>query len=853
MERWLSLSANHNEKGKRMAAIENRPRAATNQVLLSETIAGPGASRDDERDRRVRRWQGYLAQRGYYRGAIDGLFGPATADATRTFQEKYRRGIWGRRLAPHWGALDKATACFACYPDGRPFSFDPLFQIGPDKTGDLREARPYFVVPVDETPDVLLSTRERIVRWATQATQSKGPITDVYLLSHGWHRNFYGAVAAYDQLLSRTSLLLHRRRIETGEGYHPLFLTLHWHSDPGQDGWVDRSGRRHKDGFLDNAERVFERPSAEEERSANPPNRFTDVFEDVFQWCSRLSAPDTQALEDPELADKAHELAGRLDRFRLREATDAEASDKVAAAWACYHRAPVKRFLLDQPERPGRFVLFPTALMDTGKFLLGMIGVTAAAGLLFRFSGRVPLLSPALRWLGVQWERLVGWLLDFGFLQGPATVAAFLLVYAGLSGLAWGYLRYKARRNVPDEQKPRHGVPIVRLLAWLLLEIPSALPLLVHLFFTYFLGGVWLRARYGILKSLGFRKPKMYASGLFDERLGDRDTPITSQNSALIGLDRRGMRRIRGWHPRYYLATWARGPIRLLRQGMARQHDQQGLVDVLDNQFAFWEMQVAGAGAGRNAARFLADLFPQLNDALDGRAPDGSRVQPWRPRIHLLGHSFGGLVVANTARHLELDPECRRVIRQIHSICLLQAAIASTWFEEEDWIQSFVTGGLGCIYSAYDTANGFYYPVANNARLASGFVGLYRVGDGSVEATLPRHDGQGAEVDAGLFTSLVSSPDLNALLTDRYPGHTGPWFVNLDASRLIYEGPIATGGGHSDVYKDDVAHLCWAVTRLTPRPAAPVPPVGVVDTGAATPSVPSDRAAIGSGGASDEP
>jgi hypothetical protein len=41
-----------------------------------------------------------------------------------------------------------------------------------------------------------------------------------------------------------------------------------------------------------------------------------------------------------------------------------------------------------------------------------------------------------------------------------------------------------------------------------------------------------------------------------------------------------------------------------------------------------------------------------------------------------------------------------------------------------------------------------------------------------------------------------------------------PKVYNLDASRLIYEGGVALGGGHDDVFKDDVVHLLWSACSL---------------------------------------
>jgi len=38
--------------------------------------------------------------------------------------------------------------------------------------------------------------------------------------------------------------------------------------------------------------------------------------------------------------------------------------------------------------------------------------------------------------------------------------------------------------------------------------------------------------------------------------------------------------------------------------------------------------------------------------------------------------------------------------------------------------------------------------------------------------------------------------------------------MSLDASRLEYEGNPAAGGGHDDIFKDDVVNLLWSVTNV---------------------------------------
>jgi hypothetical protein len=102
--------------------------------------------------------------------------------------------------------------------------------------------------------------------------------------------------------------------------------------------------------------------------------------------------------------------------------------------------------------------------------------------------------------------------------------------------------------------------------------------------------------------------------------------------------------------------------------------------------------------------------------------------------------------------------------------------------------------------------------MANNGRLAAGYVGLCQVGSRPQAKPV----GQKAQ-----FAMLVHPPDLGTLGAPRTP-----CTLNLDASRLIYEGPVAVGGGHDDIFKDDVVNLIWAASRwgLPPTPAPPQSP-----------------------------
>jgi len=646
----------------------------------------------------------------------------------------------------------------------------------------------------------------------------KGKVTDLYILSHGWHRNFFGAVAAYDQLVSRLAVLMHRARLTYDPPYNPIFLALHWHSDPGQNGWFDGNGRRNKASFLRNVEELFERPSSLAERHQPPSQRFTDIFEDIFELFSRMSAHDTSALDNAEIENQAKKLGVLLEGCHLRDAASAEPADKVAAAWTCYYRALPKRLLTDQSQPSGRFIRPWDAFKTFIKFLMGAGGMFIILSVLSHLWQRLQQSWLQQHWLSTAWGSIVELFRNLGFGAAPRT-AAVVTLYLIAFGLSVAYLWYKARPSLPESAKPNKGIALPRLLAWLIIEIPCVLPAVAYAVVTYFFSGFLVP----LVRAVTGASSKAVFPLLFDERFGNRNQEIAirpEEQPVMFTRDAAGEEKItiRSASPRLRLAHLALWPVKLLRQGIARNSESNGLIDALNNQLAFWEMQFRGVDAGNKAAHFVARLLEKpINAEVEGTTVnclDGTR-------IHFLGHSFGALVVANAVRHLALDKELRLPdgtpqVPGIHSLCLLQGAIATNWFEEEqtlvqggDGAAPYIRGALANIYSAYDTANGFYYPLANHGRLAAGFLGLYWP-DKNVpaRAALP-----GSEPgNQGLFASLTAPPDLVGRLPAPAPAH--PYIVNLDASRMIYEGGVALGGGHDDIFKDDVLHLVWAVTRL---------------------------------------
>lgn len=702
--------------------------------------------------------------------------------------------------------------------------------------------------------------------------QRRGPVTDIFVFSHGWHRNFFAAVAAYDQLVSRFTLLLRRERLVPPVPFHPLFLAFHWHSDPGQDGWVDKSGRRRKRAFLERVEETFQRPPEPVERGQPKEKRFTTVFEDIFQLFAQMSAPGTDCLTDQELKGQAHDLAGRMETFSLRETPDADLDIKVVAVWSCYHQSTPIRILHDQERPPKRF----NSIWDSAKmlfnFVLGTVGAGVVFGWIFHFSwghtgvelttgwaslmhlppvrasthwlSHLPLLGPLFLetghlagsvrsglnavWIGIGVSRF-GKLWDWHWHSLPLGMAVVILLVSLIVLRATAF--YSWLKGPGYEPKT---MPLLPVVAWLPVQVVFAAPLLLHAFALFFVGGPIV----SVLGRMGFH-PTL---GLYDERDGKRNSappprlfPETSRSRLWAS---RALMRLKYF--RVVFAWIARRPLSWVRMCVAKDSVVAGLADAIDNQFAFWEMQRFGVEAGCEAAAFLGMMLtPQTKS---GGLKDEVMAGAFHKdvRLHFVGHSFGGLVITNAARLLALNKDratqaqssetYRRV--NIHSVVLLQAAIASSWFEKEETLRRSVKGAIGNIYSRYDSANGFYYPLANSGRQAAGSVGLFGVGRDKVTRRPYTVETVGK---GGKLASLVKPPDLAAWAT--VPAADEPYLLNLDASRLISEGNVALGGGHDDIFKDDVVNLAWAVSRLKmPIAVGAVPPDAPTQPGNPPPS-----------------
>ena len=184
-------------------------------------------------------------------------------------------------------------------------------------------------------------------------------------------------------------------------------------------------------------------------------------------------------------------------------------------------------------------------------------------------------------------------------------------------------------------------------------------------------------------------------------------------------------------------------------------------------------------------------------------------------RFHLMGHSFGCIVVSATVAGA---PGGARLDRPVDSLFLVQGAL-SLWsfcpdipyakgnagYFNRILKDGLVRGPIVTTRSSHDTAVGSLYPVAAGA--ADQFV---------LGEEYPKFGGVGTFGAQGLGAveeDLEMQPP-----TERYEFASGRLY-NLDASKTIKNGG-GFSGAHSDIAHPEVAHAMWAaVLASTQQPS----------------------------------
>ncbi|MEV5175533.1 serine-threonine protein kinase [Streptomyces flaveolus] len=201
--------------------------------------------------------------------------------------------------------------------------------------------------------------------------------------------------------------------------------------------------------------------------------------------------------------------------------------------------------------------------------------------------------------------------------------------------------------------------------------------------------------------------------------------------------------------------------------------------------------------AGTVGERGLGPLLGRLAGAAPG------------VRVHLVGHSFGGRLVAFALRGLPGG------VRTVKSVTLLQGAFSHYAFAARlphapdrsgalKDLQRRVDGPLVCCHSHFDTALGTFYP------LASRLTGDDRSCAGNEIAAVlgPRWGAMGHDgVQAVPGTARLH---LAAALAGRLPASG---CVNVDAAAVVRRGG-APSGAHSDIVHPELARVVLAAGRI---------------------------------------
>lgn len=215
-----------------------------------------------------------------------------------------------------------------------------------------------------------------------------------------------------------------------------------------------------------------------------------------------------------------------------------------------------------------------------------------------------------------------------------------------------------------------------------------------------------------------------------------------------------------------------------------------GILDPL-RQLSFWKMKDRARRFGESGANALLARIQEM-------AP--------RARIHLMGHSFGCIVVS------AMLTGSKEPVRPVSSLVLVQGALSLWSYCRDIPVASgrsgyfhaivdkgYVSGPIVATQSRHDKALSAFYPLG--AGIARQIV--YEAG------ALPRYAAVGIHGIAGMETQPVFMNMLAANADYIFqPGR----IYNLESSAYIREGQ-GLSGAHKDIAKPEIAHVIWEAAR----------------------------------------
>jgi pimeloyl-ACP methyl ester carboxylesterase len=220
--------------------------------------------------------------------------------------------------------------------------------------------------------------------------------------------------------------------------------------------------------------------------------------------------------------------------------------------------------------------------------------------------------------------------------------------------------------------------------------------------------------------------------------------------------------------------------------------DSLGVILAPLRQLSFWKMKQRACLVGETG---MMELLAALQQAA------GSRDV----RFHLMGHSFGCIVVSAMLCGAPAHPS---LAKPVASLALVQGALSLWSYCEKipvvpgrsGYFRSLitdkkVTGPILTTRSFFDTANRCFYP------LGAGIADQVEFGP----AELPRYGALGTYGAQGLTRDGNDLPMRSA--TDDYRFAAGGIY-NLQASEFIRNGGGAAGA-HNDIAGPEVAHAIW--------------------------------------------
>lgn len=216
-----------------------------------------------------------------------------------------------------------------------------------------------------------------------------------------------------------------------------------------------------------------------------------------------------------------------------------------------------------------------------------------------------------------------------------------------------------------------------------------------------------------------------------------------------------------------------------------------GLLSLLQ-QLSFWKMKARAKDFGESGAgTLLRDLIQIAGDR--------------DIRFHLMGHSFGCIVVSATVAGAAGSTP---LAKPVHSMFLVQGALSlwaycsdipvakgRTGYFHDIISDKKVSGPIVTTQSVHDTAVGRLYPLAAGIKRQV----VFAPGD------LPKY---GALGSFGIHGPEVAIQDMDMMpLNGQYGFKKGTGY-NLESSKIIRHGG-GLSGAHSDIAHPEVAHAFW--------------------------------------------